>query len=110
MSETYRPGELDQRVTITRDIRTPDGRGGFTVTSETVAERWAHVRPRSAKEGYARGQVQDTAMYLCVLRTPVDLRAADTIIWNGEAFNVRGILSRGRSLYVEADMERGVAL
>ena len=105
-----RPGELDQRVTILRPTRAPDGQGGFVVTLQQVAERWAHMRPRSAKEGYERGQVTESAVYLCVLRVPVDIQADDTVRWNGEDFNVRGLLPRGRSLYLEVDVQRGVAL
>lgn len=106
----YRVGELDELITIKRETRTDDGGGGASVTLTTVvSDLWAHVRPRSGKEMGNNDRVQDSAMYLFVVRYREDLKESDRIEWEGETYNIRSLLTRGnRSMYLEIDAERGV--
>ena len=106
----YRVGELDKLISVQREVRTSDGMGGDTVTPTTVvADLWAHVRPKSGKETGAQGGVEARAVYLFVIRNRSDLKESDRLVWDGQTYNIRAILSRGaRSMYLEIDAERGV--
>ena len=106
----YTSQELDQTVSIQRPSRVPDGTGGHVVTMQTIATVRAHLRPKSGRERGAFGGIEASAMYHCVMREPVDIREEDTVVWNGVGHNVRFVARRGRALFVEVDLERGVAL
>lgn len=106
----YRVGELDQLITIKRETRVSDGMGGFTTTTtNVVSDLWAHARPKTARERGNFDTVEASAMYLFVVRYREDVRENDRITWNGDTYNIRGILTRGgRSEWLEMDAERGV--
>ena len=106
----FRAGELDQLITVKREVRTSDGMGGDTVSVKTVVSNlWAHVRPRSGKEMGAQGGVDASAVYLFVIRNRSDLKESDRLVWEDQTYNIRSILRRGaRSMYLEIDAERGV--
>ena len=106
----YRPGEIDQRVTLRRQTLTSDGPGGQTAAWSDVATFWCHVRPRSGRETVQADRVSGQTTYLFVCRYRSDVREADVLRWQGVDYNVRAILDRsGRKLYLEIDAERGVA-
>jgi SPP1 family predicted phage head-tail adaptor len=48
---------MNERFALEEPVRTPDGAGGATVTWQTVAEVWAHVRPISGDERLRHDQV-----------------------------------------------------
>jgi len=107
---THRAGELDQLITINREVRTSDGMGGDTVSVNAVATNlFAHVRPRSGKEIGTHDRVEAPAIYLFVIRYRSDLKEDDQIVWNGQTYNIRAILTRGgRNIFLEINAERGV--
>lgn len=106
----HRVGELDQQITIKRESRVSDGMGGDTVTLvDVVVDLWAHVRPRSGKEVGLHDRVEAPAMYLFVIRYRSDLKDDDRIVWNGQTYNIRAILTAGnRTNFLEINAERGV--
>lgn len=109
MASSFRPGEMDQRVSIKREQRTPDGMGGSPVTFSTVATVWAHVRPLRGNELEAFDRVNGEAGYLFVLRYTDDVEESDRLEWEGVDYNIRFIKSQGaRHLYLEIEAERGV--
>jgi SPP1 family predicted phage head-tail adaptor len=106
----YTAGELRERVTIRRTTETPNEYGTLVPADTDIATVWALVRPMSGGERDASRQVEASADYLIVMRYRADVRATDTLIWRGYAFNIRFIKDRGpRSLYLEIEAERGVA-
>ena len=103
-----RPGELNQRITIERKTRTPDGGGGYTETWTETAEVWALVRPMSGQERSHAQQAQTRANYLIVVRSGLDVLETDRIVWQGYRLNIRFIKRRGpRPLYLEIEAEMG---
>jgi SPP1 family predicted phage head-tail adaptor len=107
----YHPGELDQLITVKRIVEQDDGRGGKSVSVETVREEWAHVRPRSGREVRESERMEAHGMYLFVLRWCDDIDERNVFEWEGEDYNIRSRMRRGgRQLYVEFDAERGAAL
>lgn len=106
----YRPGEMNERISIVRESRTSDGAGGQTLTLTTLATVWAHVRPRSGREMERFDRINASGMYLFVIRYRTDVEESDRILWKGEYYNIRFIAQgSGRTMYLELDAERGVA-
>lgn len=110
---TYRAGELDQRITFQKRVKTPDNMGGYAfdwVNIDTLSNVWAHARPRSGTERAQFDQVNAEARYLFVVRNRQDIKEEYRIIWDGELFNIRYIPKpKTRALYLEIEGERGVA-
>lgn len=50
-------GAMNERFALEKPVRAPDGAGGATVTWDTVADVWAHVRPISGDERLAQDQL-----------------------------------------------------
>ena len=48
---------LRDRLTLEQAVRAPDGGGGASLTWQTVAELWAHVRPITGDERLRHDQV-----------------------------------------------------
>lgn len=108
---SYQAGELDQLITIRREVRVPDGMGGSKLEWRDVAEVWAKVRPMSGRERLAAGQVEASANYLVVIYAGPAVLAKDIIVWDGKELNVRFPKRRGsRSLFLEIEAEMGVAM
>jgi SPP1 family predicted phage head-tail adaptor len=108
----YRIGELDQRITVERKERTPDGGGGFVETWTAQATIWALVRPMSGRERAHAQQTQSGGNYLVVVRRGIEIDEACRIIWSAEPdrpLNVRFVKRRGsRAAYLEIEAEMGV--
>lgn len=107
----YRPGELDQRITIKRETLTPDGMGGDTVSLSDVDTVWAKAKPMSGRESENWDQLNAAHVYLFVIRRRSDIQPDDRIVWDGVSYN---LLSQndlgGRAAYLELIAEKGVAL
>lgn len=109
MAPVYRPGEMDKRVSILRDVRADDDMGGVTTTTSTVATVWAHARPQTGSEQEFADRVNGQSLYLFVIRFRGDILESDRIEWDGVSYNIRFIRTKGpRHLYLEIDAERGV--
>lgn len=108
-----RIADLDQRVTLQRYAETPDGGGGLTRQWANLAQTptvWAHVKAKSGREGLTEGRINATFVVVFTIRQRSDLFETDRIIWNGETYNIRGILRQGsRVQYLQIEAERGVA-
>jgi SPP1 family predicted phage head-tail adaptor len=59
---------LRDRLALEQPVRTPDGGGGASVTWETVAELWAHVRPISGEERLTHDQIAGRLTHAVWLR------------------------------------------
>lgn len=106
----FRPGELDQLITIEEQVNTPDGYGGNTVAWTSKGNIFALVRPLSGREMTEFDRVNAEARYLFVVRYPADIIDSDRIIWEGEEYNIRvRKMPKGRDLYMQIEAERGVA-
>jgi len=106
----FRPGELDQYITVQEQVNTPDGIGGNSVAWSDKFDIWAHVRPLSGREVTDYERVNAEARYLFVVRSPVDIKEGDRLVWEGSEFNIRVLkVPKGRDLYMQIEAERGVA-
>jgi SPP1 family predicted phage head-tail adaptor len=102
-------GAKNQPIAIQRKTREPDMAGGFTETWTTIANAWAHVKPRSGRETMEEGRTNATfVVVFTIYRTTI--RDTDRIMWQGVPYNIRGILDAGEtSLDMMIEAERGVA-
>lgn len=104
-------GRLRHRVTQQREQRVSDGGGGYELTWTDIATFWASVEPTVGRESLEARQLEDTITHKIVCRGPRDIKAADRIVHDGRAFNVRSvkdIQERGHRIEIEA--EEGVAV
>lgn len=107
---TYQTGELNERITLSREVMTPDGIGGYVRTLKSICDVWALVRPMSGREREHAQAIQASANYFVVIRYRDDIRENDIITWRGRRMNIRFVRDRGpRALFLEMDVEAGVA-
>lgn len=106
----WRPGQLDQRVTIQRIERTSDGAGGETTAWVDFASLWANVKPASGRELQIEGRMTAAFSTVFTIRRRADLLDTDRIVWRDVAYNIRSIMTGSqRDLYLKIEAERGVA-
>ena len=106
-------GAMDQQITLQRFTETPDGIGGVTrawVDFAASPKVWANVKAKAGREGMEEGRMNASFTVLFAIHNRRDVLPTDRIIWQGVAYNIRGIRDEGgrsRRLVIEA--ERGVA-
>lgn len=105
-------GAMDQRVTLQRIVRTADGAGGIVEAWEDFTDRptvWANVIAKAGSESMIEGRMTATFTVLFTIHNRRDIEPRDRIIWQGVAYNIRGIRDMGgRELRLVIEAERGV--
>jgi SPP1 family predicted phage head-tail adaptor len=105
-------GNMDQRITLRRLTRTPDGAGGVTeawADFETSPTVWAAVTFKAAKEDTQEGSLNASQLANFEIYNRDDVSELDALIWRGETYNIRVIRRYGsRQLKMWLDAERGV--
>lgn len=104
----YASGELDQRVTLERKVKTRDGAGGATESWITYATVYALVRPMTGHERENAMREEAVANYLIVVRRRTDVVEGHRIGWNGRKLNVRFVKTRMRKSFLEIEADMGV--
>lgn len=106
-------GRMDQRITLQRQVRTPDGAGGSLVAWQDFPVDpcpWAEVQAKAGREGMVEGRMAATFTVLFIVYNRADIDETSRIVWQGVTYNIRGVrreTSRAMRLVIEA--ERGVA-
>lgn len=105
-------GAMDQRVTLQRIVRTADGAGGIVEAWADFTDRptvWANVIAKAGSESMIEGRMTATFTVLFTIHNRRDIEPRDRIIWQGVAYNIRGIRDMGgRELRLVIEAERGV--
>lgn len=105
-------GRMDQRITLQRIVRTADGAGGISeawADFEDCPTVWANVVAKSGTESMIEGRMTSTFTVLFGIHNRRDINPRDRIIWQGVAYNIRGIRDMGgRELRLVIEAERGV--
>ena len=106
-------GRMDQRITLQRQSEVSDGGGGMVRTWVDVLENasvWAAVKAKAGREGLDSGRVNAIYVVVFTIYNRADLSEKDRIVWNGESYNIRGILRMGgRDLRLQIEAERGAS-
>jgi SPP1 family predicted phage head-tail adaptor len=105
-------GAMDQRITLQRIVRTADGAGGISEAWADLADCatvWANVVAKAGTETMVEGRMTATFAVLFTIHNRRDIDPRDRIIWQGVAYNIRGIRDMGaRELRLVIEAERGV--
>lgn len=83
-------GQLRERVTIERNIRPSDGRGGRTQGFTPTKTVWAAVRAVSVRERANLQQVQGANLYVVTIRYRTDVTGDCRLVWRGRYLYPRG--------------------
>lgn|SRR5690606_765469 len=108
--DPYAAGELDQRVTFRKEVKTSDGMGGNSTTWQDIATVWAKVRPMSGSEREHADRQNAEANYLMIVRPRTDIDESCVAVWNDIEFNVRFVRFEPRSRFMVVEVERGVEI
>ena len=110
---TAHAGSMDQRITLQRRVATADGAGGETLSWADLTSDprpWAMVVAKAGRENMQEGRMAATFTVLFTIYNRDDLTETDRILWDGVAYNIRGIRREGgRKLRLVIEAERGVA-
>ena len=87
-----RIGDLNKRITLQYQTKTPDGMGGFTVVWVDAATVWAAIWPVSATETIQAAQATMTITHRVRIRFRAVLKASWRVSWAGRYFNVVSII------------------
>lgn len=105
-------GRMDQRITLQRLVKTPDGAGGYAESWANYATNpcpWAKVTARAGRESMVEGRMAAQFTVLFEIYNRSDVVETDRILWDGVPYNIRGIRREGgRKLRLVIEAERGV--
>jgi hypothetical protein len=84
-------GELRDRISVLRRVKTRDGMGGAAETDETVLTAWARVNVLQARDNVIAGERRDIRTHEVILRLGVNPKPAlgDVVVWSGGRLEVR---------------------
>lgn len=107
---SYRPGELNNKVTMQSRVVGNDGSGGQAISWVDVRDEFALVRPLSGGEIPAADRTEAKAGYLVVLRARFDYTEKNRAVWGDRILNIKQVKTRApRSTYLELVCELGGA-
>ena len=85
-------GKLRNRVTLLREIKTPDGSGGYTTEWETVGKLWAQMLVPKFSQQVIQGGVQSVEQVQARIRKRCGIVISDRIVWSdGKTYEVIAI-------------------
>ena len=103
---------MNQRITLQRLVKTPDGAGGYTESwsdYENNPRPWARVMAKAGRESMVEGRIAAQFTVLFEVYNRTDVTETDRILWEGIAYNIRGIRREGgQPLTVVIEADRGV--
>lgn len=91
-SATVRIGDLRHRITIESATRVSDGAGGAVVTWESVAEVWAAIWTRDAREVFAADRIAGKATHDIWIRYRGDVKPEMRFRLGPRVFDVLGAI------------------
>ena len=86
------PGQLDQRVEISRFTSEPDEIGQMIETWATLATVWAAVEPQAGREFVAGGAAQSELTTRIRLRYRPGLTSGDRVTHDGRVYDVQSVI------------------
>ena len=88
-----RIGDLNKRIVLQYQTRTPDGLGGFTSVWTDKAEIWCSIWTTSATMQIKAGQPANEISHRIRMRSRPDLRANWRIRYGDRYFTVLGVVN-----------------
>lgn len=90
-----RAGDLDERILIEQETRTPNGQGGSVVAWAPLPSRarpWAMVRGMSGDEAMNAAIERSVGRWRIVLRRRSDLTPAMRVRWAGMVLDIKAVM------------------
>ncbi len=109
-TQRQRPGQLEEKLTLRRTAKTPDGGGGFERHKEVIATVRGRVRPMFGNERLNNERVENQAGYVVTIRNRPDIDEAVSIHWHqaNRLLNITFVRrSNARNLYLELETNMG---
>ena len=106
MRRRHTCSRLRQRLTLQREVRTPDDAGGYARSWEDVADVWAEIIPVRGNERLFGHQLQSEVSHKIMLRYRADVSAGMRLLFENRAFNIRYVINsaeEGETLELLAD-------
>lgn len=103
-------GDLAERVEVRSDSATPDGYGGYAVSTSWSPALWAKVEPLRGQERVIADLERGVQGYRVTVRnagTGATISAGSVLRWRGIELNVRSAPTAGRALYRTLEAESG---
>lgn len=91
-TDSIRIGNLRQRVSIERPVRTSDGGGGAQESWELVAEVWAQIRPLSGSERVEADGLAGKVSHETIIRYRDDVEPEQRLAFDSRLFDIRAVL------------------
>jgi SPP1 family predicted phage head-tail adaptor len=102
-----RIGKLRHRLTIERQVPSPDGGGGAAIVWEELAEIWGAVEAVSGRERIEANRTSGEVSQLITIRHRSDLGPAMRFRRGAEIFEILAVLDRdGRGRFLQCHCER----
>lgn len=104
-------GDLSERVQVRTETTTPDGAGGYTVTTGWGTAIPAKVEPVRGQERVIADRERGVQGYKLTVRNIGAGRAittGDVLLWRGTEMNVRSAPEVGRAQFRMLEAESGV--
>lgn len=98
------PGELRERITISRSVFEDDGIGGSITSESIIFSGWASVAAKKSKDGLLGGRDVEIRTHLVIMRMPgTEPQKGDVITWRGKSHLVKAVRPDYRAALVELD-------
>lgn len=86
------PGELDQRVTFSRQKSEQDETGQLINTWQTLGTVWAAVAPVAGREFIAAGAAQSQLTTKIRIRHRPGITSGDRVTHGGRAYDIQSVI------------------
>ena len=93
---SIRAGSLDRRITVQQATTTLDSFGEPIKAWADLCTVWAQVKPVGGNERFQGQQVNPEVDTRFIIRYRTDVRVAQRVVYDGEQYDVLGILEIGR--------------
>jgi len=84
------PGEMNCRITLLKEIKVPDGQGGYAAEYAPRAALWAKIMPVAAKTLDQHEQLTPEILYRIIIRYRRDVAVTDRIGYKSRIFEQIG--------------------
>lgn len=101
---------LRQKLTLQREVQTPDTAGGYTRSWENIADVWVEIMPISSRERLIAMQRESEVTHRLRLRARVGVDASQRLSGDGRVFYIRSVslIDKNAILELLAEERAGV--
>lgn len=98
------PGAFNEKIVLSRCIKTDDGMGGSTTVWRDIAERFASVVSTLGKDGVISGRDLELRTHLVTMRFEnSEPQKGDAVKWRGRTLVVKTVKPDYKASIVELD-------